>query len=155
MGSSTSTSFGKKTTSKQIMDHYANISGNPKFLQGKVAVVTGGSSGIGIETCKALAYAGCRVILSARNVEAGQKCIETEIMPAGLGNYAVPEATDLIAVAQLDLEDLASIKAFAAVVSKEERIDFLILNAGVMMIQELEYTKHGFEKQIGHHYHLY
>lgn len=43
---------------------------------GKAAIVTGGNSGIGVETVRALAVAGARVILTSRSVEAGQKVAE-------------------------------------------------------------------------------
>lgn len=48
------------------------LSSQPSALKGKVAVVTGGNSGIGLETVKALAYGGCRVIMGSRSVEAGE-----------------------------------------------------------------------------------
>ena len=48
-------------------------------------IVTGGNSGIGLETCKAFAYGGARVILCSRNVENGIKMIETECGKLGEG----------------------------------------------------------------------
>jgi len=60
-------------------------------------------------------------------------------------------------VYELDLENLSSIKSFADKCLHESRIDFLILNAGIMALPKLEYTVHGFEKQIGtnHYGHFY
>jgi NAD(P)-dependent dehydrogenase (short-subunit alcohol dehydrogenase family) len=120
-------------------------------------VVTGGNSGIGLETCKALAYAGCKVIMGSRNVENGKNVIQTEILLPGHGGYVVPEGENLVSVVALDLENLASVKEFANEVLKEERIDFLIFNAGIMALPQLEYTAAGFEKQIGvnHFGHFY
>ena len=46
------------------------------YLTGKTSLVTGGNSGLGVETVKALATAGSRVILSSRSVEAGKKVAE-------------------------------------------------------------------------------
>ena len=46
------------------------------YVPGKTSVVTGGNSGIGVETVKALATAGSRVVLTSRSVEAGSKIAE-------------------------------------------------------------------------------
>ena len=55
-----------------------------------------------------------------------------------------------IVIKQLDLESLESIKRFAEdIATSEQRIDALILNAGIMAVPTLEYTKSGFERQIG------
>lgn len=157
MGSSSSLgatgggSLGKASTAKQVMDHYAQ--GSPRFLLGKCAVVTGGNAGIGLETCKALAHSGCRVIMASRDVGKGQKAVDSEIASPGLGGYVVADTKTLVTVAPLDLENLDSIRAFAELVAKEPRVDFLILNAGIMAVEKLEYTTQGFEKQIGtNHY---
>ncbi len=59
-------------------------------------------------------------------------------------------AADLIVVKPIDLADLKSVKAFAEdIIKTEDRIDFLILNAGIMATKTREETKDGFEKQIG------
>ena len=68
MGSQSST-LGSKSTAKQVIDTF----GKGEYLSGKTAIVTGGNSGIGLETCKALASAGCRVILAARSIDAAAK----------------------------------------------------------------------------------
>ena len=73
MGSSNS-ALGKRSTAKEVIEHFK------QDLKGKVAIVTGGNSGIGLETCKALAYAGARVVLCSRSVENGNKAIKEEIM---------------------------------------------------------------------------
>ena len=154
MGNSTA-KFGKKSTAKEVVDHYAQ--GKRDFLAGKVAVVTGGNSGIGLEACKALAYAGCRVIMGSRDVEKGRQAIANEIAKPGVGGYVVSNANDLVIVLQLDLEDLKSVQKFAEAVMRESRIDFLVLNAGIFAVNTLEFTPAGFEKQIGtnHFGHFY
>ncbi len=60
--------FGFKTTAMEA------IAG--RDLTGKVAVVTGGNSGIGLETVRALCYAGCNVVLCCRNTESGQQAAD-------------------------------------------------------------------------------
>ncbi|KAL3136276.1 hypothetical protein ABBQ32_007283 [Trebouxia sp. C0010 RCD-2024] len=116
-------------------------------LSDKTVVITGGNSGIGQETVRVLAGAGAKVIMTSRNLAAGQK-VATELMQGkGKGQ---------ILVAQLDLADLTSVASFAQQLSQEPRIDALICNAGVMACP-LSYTKDGFERQIGtnHFGHFY
>jgi NAD(P)-dependent dehydrogenase (short-subunit alcohol dehydrogenase family) len=155
MGKSKSNAFGKKTTAKNVVDAH----GEGKYLDGKTAIVTGGNSGIGLETCKALASAGARVILCSRSVEGGQKAIEEEIKKPGHGGYVVEDVSKIV-VKPLELADLKSIKALADdILATEERIDFLVLNAGIMALAKREETSSGFEKQIGvnhfGHFYLY
>jgi NAD(P)-dependent dehydrogenase (short-subunit alcohol dehydrogenase family) len=87
-------------------------------LTGKVAIVTGGYSGLGLETTKALAGAGAIVIVPARSPEKAQKA---------LVNIANVEQ------AALDLADPASIDAFAGgFLSRTKKLDILINNAAIM-----------------------
>lgn len=108
-------------------------------LTGKVAVVTGGNSGLGKETARCLAAAGADVTLTARSAQAGDD-VAAELQATGVKGR--------ISVQQLDLADLASVRAAAAALQRLPRIDYLILNAGVMACP-LSYTKDGFEMQIG------
>ena len=94
-------------------------------LTGKRAIVTGGASGIGIETCKTLARRGATVTLAVRSVEAGRK-VAAEIS-AETGNTNID-------VRSLELTDLASVRNF--VDGWGQPLDLLINNAGVMAIQE-------------------
>ncbi|MBN3822093.1 SDR family NAD(P)-dependent oxidoreductase [Burkholderia sp. Ac-20384] len=91
-------------------------------LHGKTAIVTGGHSGLGLETTRALAQAGATVIVGARNADAAR------------------EATRGIAgveIAALDLADLASVAAFAArFVEARRDVDIVINSAGVMACPE-------------------
>jgi NAD(P)-dependent dehydrogenase (short-subunit alcohol dehydrogenase family) len=104
-------------------------------LTGRRAVVTGGASGIGIETARALAAAGAEVTLAVRNLEAGaEKAAE---ITASTGNRAIH-------VAQLELADRASVKAFAA--NWEGPLHILVNNAGVMA-EPLNRTPEGWEHQ--------
>jgi len=91
-------------------------------LTGKLAVVTGGYSGIGLETTRALTGAGAHVVVPARRRETAEEAL------AGLGNVEVDE---------LDLGDLESVRAFAdRFLATGRRIDLLIANAGVMACPE-------------------
>jgi NAD(P)-dependent dehydrogenase (short-subunit alcohol dehydrogenase family) len=105
-------------------------------LSGRRAIVTGASSGIGVETARALADAGAAVTLAVRNTEAGER-VAAEIRE-GTGNGAVT-------VGALDLSDLSSVGAFVAAWSGP--LDILVNNAGVMAIQELTLSASGHEMQ--------
>lgn len=105
-------------------------------------------SGIGLETCKALSFAGARVILCSRSVAAAEKAIAEEIKTFGEGGY-IGDTSNII-VKELDLNSLTSIKRFALdFLANEKSLDFLVLNAGIMALPKLERTVDGFEKQIG------
>lgn len=101
-------------------------------LSGRTAIVTGGSSGIGAATARALAAQGARVVLAVRNPDKGERAART--MPGR------------VEVRSLDLGSLASIRAFAA--GWDEPIDLLINNAGVS-VPDLQRTADGFELQFG------
>ncbi len=103
-----------------------------KNLEGKVAVVTGGNTGIGKETALDLAKNKCKVVIGARDKHKGQAAVD-EIIKAS-GNKDV----EFIA---MDLGNLPSIDFFAKKVQeKYSKVDFLVNNAGVMMLPEKELT---------------
>ncbi|WP_426996417.1 SDR family NAD(P)-dependent oxidoreductase [Pseudarthrobacter sp. N5] len=95
-------------------------------LRGKTAVVTGGYSGLGLETVRALAAAGARVVVPARRREHAREVI----LAAGL-------QTDAVTVAALDLADQESVKEFVAgFLAANATLDILINNAAVMASPE-------------------
>jgi NAD(P)-dependent dehydrogenase (short-subunit alcohol dehydrogenase family) len=104
-------------------------------LSGKRAIVTGGASGIGIETARALAGSGADVTLAVRNVDVG--AVVAADISASTGNASVQ-------VAPLDLTNLASIAAFVA--GWRGPLHLLVNNAGVMATPET-YTAAGWELQ--------
>ncbi|MGW8316597.1 MAG: oxidoreductase [Bacteroidales bacterium] len=113
---------------------------NMPDLKGKVIIVTGGNSGLGLESVKAFAMKGADVILATRSVQKGEEA-RIEILKA------VPEGR--IEVMELDLGDLKSVKGFASTFQKKyERLDVLLNNAGIMMSPYFR-TKDGFEGQFG------
>ena len=86
MGSQTSTeSFGWGTNAIEVIDHFSKMYEDAKFLKGKVAVVTGGNKGLGLEVVKAFASAGCTVYLCSRSVSAGQQAVQEEVCTMGAG----------------------------------------------------------------------
>ena len=105
-------------------------------LDGRRAVVTGASSGIGIETARSLARAGAEVTLAVRDTDAGAR-VAADIV-ATTGNPRVR-------VARLDLTDRASIAAFVG--SWTGQLDLLVANAGIMALPERQLTAEGWEMQ--------
>jgi NAD(P)-dependent dehydrogenase (short-subunit alcohol dehydrogenase family) len=104
-------------------------------LTGRRAVVTGGASGIGVETARALASAGAEVTLAVRDPDAGQRVADD--ISGTTGNKHV-------LVAPLDLADRASVAAF--VDGWEGPLHILVNNAGVMA-SPLTRTPEGWELQ--------
>ena len=114
---------------------------NMSAQTGKLAIVTGGNSGIGWETAKALAGAGAHVIIAARDRQRGEQ--------AALAIKQV-EPHVQIEAAELDLASLASIAEFARILRERGKaVDLLINNAGVMAIPERRLTGDGFEMHFG------
>jgi len=109
-------------------------------LHGKVAVVTGASAGLGVETTRALAAAGAQVVLAGRNSQ------RLAVAAASI-RERVPDAQ--LEIGPLDLTSLASVRGFAAwYVGNHDRLHLLINNAGVMYTP-FERTADGFELQFG------
>lgn len=136
-------------------------------MAGKVALVTGGTAGIGFETAKQLVFAGAEVILTARSKAKGDAAVE-RIVSAYADKF--PEATHVqVKAIVCDQSSLKSVRQFAAEFKKLNiPLHLLVLNAGVMkspgsqyvgkqMTYGFEKTEDGFEQHIGvnhvaHHY---
>jgi NAD(P)-dependent dehydrogenase (short-subunit alcohol dehydrogenase family) len=109
-------------------------------LTGKIALITGASTGLGLETARTLAGAGARVIMAARPGEKLDNALATL-------RSELPQA-QLDAVA-LDLTDFASIRACAEAVARlTDKLDLLINNAGIMAVP-FGRTPAGCELQFG------
>jgi NAD(P)-dependent dehydrogenase (short-subunit alcohol dehydrogenase family) len=106
---------------------------------GKTIFITGANTGLGYEAAKTLAGKGARVIIGCRSKTKAEQARNSILAQH-------PEAD--VAVVELDLGNLASVKKAAAVVAKEPQLDVLINNAGIM-IPPYELTKDGFESQFG------
>jgi protochlorophyllide reductase len=107
-------------------------------LSGRLALVTGASSGLGLETCRALAAHGATVLMACRSLQRGEAARQA-LLPDLNGG-----ALDLL---DLDLADLASVRRAAAEVGERYgRLDLLINNAGVMAPPRT-LSRDGFELQ--------
>lgn len=107
-------------------------------LTGKVAIVTGGATGIGIETARVLAEAGAEVVIAVRKPDLAEAAV-ADINKTAKGVKA--------SWSMLDLSSFKSIRAFAERWG-DKPLNLLINNAGVMACP-LAYTEDGLEMQIG------
>ncbi|MFF4974409.1 SDR family NAD(P)-dependent oxidoreductase [Streptomyces sp. NPDC001083] len=123
----TTTPFGKRATAAEVIDGVD--------LSGRRMIVTGGSSGLGVETVRALAGAGARVTVATRDPAAAEPLVK--------------EFPGVEAVA-LDLGDLASVRSFCDAWSGP--LDGLVANAGVMMLPTRQVNAQGWEMQLAINY---
>lgn len=111
---------------------------------GRTAIVTGATSGIGYEAARALARAGAQVVL------AGRDAAKSEHAMASI-RRSCPSAQ--VEFRALDTASLASVRAFAARWQAEARpIDLLLLNAGIASVPRREESPDGFERQLATNY---
>jgi NAD(P)-dependent dehydrogenase (short-subunit alcohol dehydrogenase family) len=102
--------YGFSSTAKEVI---GNIN-----LQGKTAIITGGYSGIGLETARVLAEAGAKVIVTARSIRKAQRAVD------GIPN---------IELETLDLMDPVSINSFAErFIASKRSLHILVNSAGIM-----------------------
>ncbi len=113
-------------------------------LNGRLAVVTGATGGLGYETAMALAGAGAEVVLTGRNEAKGARALE---------GICARHREALISYETLDLASLESVAAFAQRFAQlHASLDLLINNAGVMALPSRQTTADGFEMQFGTNY---
>lgn len=128
--------FGYRSTAREVAAD--------SDLSGRTVVVTGGYSGIGTETVRALAGAGARIIVGARRPEQARDVLESMDVD--------------IAILPLDLADPASIEAFAQTLAQAtDTVDILVNNAAIMA-SPLMRDERGYEMQFATnhlgHFHL-
>lgn len=116
--------FGPRTTAEEAL--------GGRDLSGKIAIVTGGYSGLGLETARVLAKAGAKVIVPARTPEKAKAAVQS-----------IPGAE----LETMDLMDPASIDAFAERFLKSGRPLHLLVNAAGIMASPLARDSRGYESQ--------
>ncbi|WP_200216716.1 SDR family NAD(P)-dependent oxidoreductase [Micromonospora coerulea] len=126
------TPFTARTTAAEILDGVD--------LTGRRMIVTGGASGIGAETVRALAGAGAEVTVATRDPGRAAALVE-EFAGPGAGS---------VRSAALDLADLSSVDAFVA--AWEGPLHALVANAGVMAVPTRQLTPEGWEMQLATNY---
>ncbi|CAF1227591.1 unnamed protein product [Rotaria sordida] len=126
--------FHAKSTAIEV------VKGLNAKLNGKVVIITGATSGIGVETARALASANAHVIITARDMNKGAQVVED--IKKTTGNNQVE-------VMELDLTSLQSVRNFVNQFrARKLPINILICNAGIMACPYSK-TVDGFESQFG------
>lgn len=124
--------FGATTTADEVFDGMD--------LSGKLVVITGGASGLGQETARAMAAKSAQIVIPVRDTAKGEEAV-------AMIQNSVPDAN--IELMECDLGSMKSIRSFAgAFLAKHDQIDLLINNAGVMACPYSE-TSDGLEMQFG------
>ncbi|CAF1111804.1 unnamed protein product, partial [Brachionus calyciflorus] len=127
-----SKTFNAKSTAMEVIEGHN--------LAGYEIIVTGASSGIGVETARALAKAGARLVLTARDMTKLAQVADD--LKKTTGN-------DEIELEKLELDSLKSVNEFVKrYLAKDRPLNILINNAGIMACP-LSHTKDGFELQFG------
>ena len=113
-----------------------------KRQNGRLAVITGANSGIGLEAARMLAGAGATVVLACRRPDAAERAAEAI-------RAQHPDAR--LQTVRVDLGDLASVTDGARILRSQldAPIDMLINNAGVFVPPTRQITTDGFELQLG------
>jgi NAD(P)-dependent dehydrogenase (short-subunit alcohol dehydrogenase family) len=124
--------FGARSTALEVIAAHD--------LHGRDAIVTGGASGIGVETVRALATAGARVVIAARDEAKAESVAST--LRQDTGNPAIESEL-------LDLASLASVRAFVGRTLEKRRPLYILINNAGIMAPPLSYTEDGFESQFG------
>jgi NAD(P)-dependent dehydrogenase (short-subunit alcohol dehydrogenase family) len=109
-------------------------------LSGKVVLITGGTTGLGKESARALGAAGATVIITARSEEKGSAAVAqlTELVPTGVFSFEA-----------MELGSLDSVRSFTdRFLASHDRLDVLLANAGIMAVPYGK-TDDGFELQFG------
>jgi NAD(P)-dependent dehydrogenase (short-subunit alcohol dehydrogenase family) len=127
------TPFGPRATAEEIL--------NGVRLRGTRMIVTGGASGIGAETVRALARAGAEVTVAVRDPTAASSLIRASVEENWPGS---------VRAARLDLADLDSVRAFTQ--AWDGPVDTLVANAGIMALPTLQRSRQGWEMQLATNY---
>ena len=134
-----------RPTARQIV-HDESLLGNESRLLGKTVLVTGGTSGLGLEVAKALYTTGAAVYITGRCDVAKGKQI-TATIEAQQGT----DGATRVGFVHMDLSDLESVRegALDFLQQSKGKLNILICNAGLMMPPEIIRTKQGHEAQFG------
>ncbi|KAL3944914.1 MAG: hypothetical protein SGBAC_001005 [Bacillariaceae sp.] len=143
IGTATATGAAIAATT-QTNDNKKIYEPSPGSLDGKVVLITGASTGLGLESAKRLAAAGATIVLTSRSQAKGEKAVASVEEYVRELQGSTPKVSSLV----LDLDDLQSVKSFPNSYKALGLGDISVLlnNAGVMAIPERQLTKDGYER---------
>jgi NAD(P)-dependent dehydrogenase (short-subunit alcohol dehydrogenase family) len=123
----------------------------PGSLQGKTIVITGGTTGLGLESAKRLAMGGAEIVITSRSDVKGQAAVKDileHVVQQHQQEEGVPHLIPIVSYRLLDMDNLAQVKQECAAWKDLPKIDVLMNNAGVMAMSNRELTVDGYERQI-------
>lgn len=138
----------RKRSSSSSCSSHCNALLRPNSLRGQTIVISGASSGLGLESAKQLGAAGANLILTARTPTKGQQAVDTvtKFLTESRGVYYDDQ---VITSKAIDFDSLTAIQERVAEDwSDVEQIDVLLNNAGIMALPQREITVDRFEKQM-------
>jgi NAD(P)-dependent dehydrogenase (short-subunit alcohol dehydrogenase family) len=131
---------------KQNNDANSVFTPEPGSLQGKAIFITGGTSGLGLESAKRLAMGGAEIIITSRSDTKGEAAVKAIIDHVVEKQGRIP--TPVVGYRLLDMDNLAQVKLECASWVDLPKIDVLLNNAGIMAVSNRELTVDGFERQV-------
>jgi len=141
--------YAQKQRENKLNDPLYLYTPEPSSLKGQTILVTGGSSGLGLESAKRLAVGGANIVLTARSDKKGQNAVQQ--VQEYLRAKGMDVSDNNISYKILDLDDLQSVKDAVASWKDDENlkeINVLLNNAGIMALPNRELTVDGIERQM-------
>lgn len=140
---------GVASASTQSASYSSIYQPEPHSMDNKVVVITGGNTGLGLESTKRLAKAGATVVFTSRDEIKGKKALD-EVNQYLKENNTDDSFVGKAMVVNLDLCDLDNVKTFKqrleAAIGQNTKVDILMNNAGVMAIPDRRITKDNYEQ---------
>jgi NAD(P)-dependent dehydrogenase (short-subunit alcohol dehydrogenase family) len=131
---------------KQNSDANSVFTPEAGSLQGKTIFITGGTSGLGLESAKRLAMGGAEIIITSRSDTKGEAAVNEIIDHVVEKQGRIP--FPVVGYRLLDMDNLAQVKLECASWVDLPKIDVLLNNAGIMAVSNRELTVDGFERQV-------
>ena len=145
VGSATAAGAATVVANQQRRNQPTIYEPQPSSMTDQVVLITGGSTGLGLESAKRLAAAGATIVLTSRTLNKGEQAVQSvQDYLKGKGVESSGKIFNLV----LDLDDLDSVRAFPESFAQLglSKIDVLLNNAGVMAIPDRQLTKDGYER---------